>query len=226
VKGFKAVEIMTVAIATPLSQIELTPGSAMQISGINWEHYIALIQELGDTRPTRIAYANGVLEIRMPGQQHESINRVLAAIALTLAEELGFEFNDLGSMTINRPTLSKGLEPDSCFYIQNAQAGQGLDTTLSNDLPPDLALEIDIAHRSDTKLSIYQTLGVPEVWLYQRDQLKIKHLKQGQYVDALTSRAFPSISASQLNQWLELRRTGTDLTVVRAVRQFCRNRET
>lgn len=216
---------MTVAIATPLSNIELTPGSAMQISGVNWESYIALIQELGDTRSTRIAYTNGVLEIRMPGQQHESINRVLAAIALTLAEELGFEFNDLGSMTINRPELSKGLEPDSCFYIQNAQAGQGLDITISNDLPPDLALEIDIAHRSDTKLSIYQALSVPEVWLYQRDQLKIKHLNQGQYVDALTSHAFPTISANQLNQWLELRRTGTDLTVVRAVRQFCRNEE-
>jgi Uma2 family endonuclease len=216
---------MTVAIATPLSNIELTPGSAMQISGVNWESYIALVQELGDTRSTRIAYTNGVLEIRMPGQQHESINRVLAAIALTLAEELGFEFNDLGSMNINRPTLSKGLEPDSCFYIQNAQAGQGLDITISNDLPPDLALEIDIAHRSDTKLSIYQALSVPEVWLYQRDQLKIKHLNQGQYIDALTSHAFPTISANQLNQWLELRRTGTDLTVVRAVRQFCRNGE-
>jgi Uma2 family endonuclease len=217
---------VTVTIATPLSNIELTPGSAMQISGVNWESYVALMQKLGDTRSTRIAYANGVLEIRMPGQQHESINRVLAAIALTLAEELGFEFNDLGSMTINRPNLSKGLEPDSCFYIQNAQAGQGLDTTISNDLPPDLALEIDIAHRSDTKLSIYQAIGVPEVWLYQRDQIKIKHLNQGQYVDALTSYAFPTVSADQINEWLEIRRTGTDLTVVRSVRQFCRNRET
>ncbi len=217
---------MTVATATPLSKIELTSGSAIQISEINWESYIALMQELGDTRSTRIAYANGVLEIRMPGQQHESINRVLAAIVLTLAEELGYEFNDLGSMTINRPELSKGLEPDSCFYIQNAQAGQGLGTNIANDLPPDLALEIDIAHRSDTKLSIYQAIGVPEVWLYQHDQLKIKYLNQGQYADAVLSRAFPSISANQLNQWLEIRRTGTDLTVVRSVRQFCQSKET
>lgn len=217
---------MTVAIATPLSKIELTSGSAMQISGVNWERYIAFMQELGDARSTRIAYANGVLEIRMPGQHHEVLNRALAAIVLTLAEELGHDFNDLGSMTINRPELSKGLEPDSCFYIQNAQAGQGLGTNISNDLPPDLALEIDIAHRSDTKLSIYQALSVPEVWLYQGDQVKIKHLDQGQYVEALTSRAFPIVSANQLNQWLELRRSGTDLTVVRSVRQFCRSRET
>lgn len=173
-----------------------------------------------------MAYANEVVELRRPGQQHESINRVLAAIALTLAEELGFDFNDLGSMTINHPELGRGLEPDSCFYIQNAQAGQGLGTKIASDLPPDLALEIDIANRSDSKLSIYQALGVSEVWLYQSEQVVIKHLDKGQYVDALTSRAFPTVSLNQLNEWLELRRTGTDLTVVRAVRHFYRTKAT
>ncbi len=109
--------------------------------------------------------------------------------------------------------------------IQNAQTGQGLGETISSDLPPDLALEVDIANRSDSKLSIYQALGVPEVWLYQRDREKIKYLENGVYRDALTSRAFPAVSAEQLNQWLELRRTGTDLTVVRAVRQFCQSQQ-
>ena len=213
---------MTAVLATPISQIELAPGSAIRIEGVTWESYIALLQELGDDRTTRVAYENGVLEIRMPGQPHEAANRVLATIALTLAEEFGIEFNDLGSMTMNRPELSKGVEPDSCFYIQNAQAGQGLGETISSDLPPDLALEVDIANRSDSKLSIDQAMGVPEVWLYQRGEVKIKHLENGVYLDAATSRAFPAVSAELLNQWLEVRRTGTDLTVVRAVRQFCR----
>lgn len=221
---------MTAAIATPISQIELTPGSVIRIGGVTWDGYVALLKELGDNRSTRVAYENGVLEIRMPGQPHESANRVLATIALTLAEEFGFEFNDLGSMTMNRPDLSKGVEPDSCFYIQNAQAGQGLSETISIDLPPDLALEVDIANRSDSKLSIYQAMGVSEIWLYQHrsasatidSRVKITHLENGVYVDALTSRAFPAVSAEQLNQWLDVRRTGTDLTVVRAVRKFCR----
>lgn len=216
---------MTVAIATPVSQIELAPGSAIRISGVTWSGYIALLLELGDDRPTRITYDNGVLEIRMPGQTHEAANRVLATIALTLAEEFGFEFNDLGSMTMNRPDLSKGIEPDSCFYIQNAQAGQGLGEAISTDLPPDLALEVDIANKSDTKLSIYQAMSVPEVWLYQREVIKIKWLQGDAYVDSLTSRAFATISAEQLNQWLQLRRKGTNLTVVRAVRQFCREQK-
>jgi len=202
---------MTAAIATPISQIELTPGSAIRIGSVTWEGYIALLKELGDERSTRVAYDNGVLEIRMPGQPHEAANRVLATIALTLAEEFGFEFNDLGSMTMNRPDLSKGIEPDSCFYIQNARAGQGLSEAISSDLPPDLALEVDIANRSDSKLSIYRAMGVPEVW-YQRDTIKIKQLEGGEYVDSLTSRAFPAVTAEQLNQWLQVRRTGTDLT--------------
>jgi Uma2 family endonuclease len=154
---------MTATLATPLSQIELTPGSAIRITDVTWESYIALLSELGDNRATRIAYDNGVLEIRMPGQLHEVINQVLAAIILALAEELGLEFNNLGSMRMNRPDLAKGIEPDSCFYIQSAQAGQGIEATIPQDLPPDLALEVDIANRSDSKLPIYQAMGVPEV---------------------------------------------------------------
>ncbi len=183
---------------------------------------MALLQELGDNRSTRVAFANGVLEIRMPSQRHEVSNRVLAAIALTLAEELGYEFNDLGAMTINRPQLNRGLEPDSCFYIQNARAGQGLQTAIA-DLPPDLAIEVDIARRSDNKLAIYQAIAVPEIWLYQSDRLKILILENGVYTDSTTSRAFPIASVEQLQQWLDLRKTGTDLTVVRSVRQFCRS---
>jgi len=216
------IEAMSAVIATPINQIELSPDSAIRISGVTWEGYVALLKELSEKRPTRLAYDNGVLEIRMPGQQHESANRVLATIALTLADEFGFEFNDLGAMTMNRPSLAKGIEPDSCFYIQNAQAGQGLGAAIPDDLPPDLALEVDIANKSDSKLIIYQAMQVPEVWLYRQEVVQIKWLEGGQYVDEIKSRAFPGVEAEHLNRWIQLRRTGTDLTVVRAVRQFCR----
>lgn len=215
---------MSAVLATPISQIHLLPGSAFQIEGVTWESYISLLQQLGDNRATRVAYENGVLEIRMPGPSHEAANRVLATIALILAEEFGFKFNDLGSLTMNRPQLSKGIEPDSCFYIQNAQPGQGLSEPIATDLPPDLALEVDIANRSDSKLSIYQAMGVPEIWLYQQNKIKIIHLQNGIYQEALSSRAFPLVSTEQLNNWVELQRTGTDLTVVRSVREFCRTR--
>ncbi|MDA0673799.1 MAG: Uma2 family endonuclease [Cyanobacteria bacterium] len=213
---------MTATLATPLSQIELTPGSALRITEVAWESYVALLCELGENRATRIAYNRGVLEIRMPGQLHEVINQVVAAIILALAEELDFEFNSLGSMRINRPDLAKGIEPDSCFYIQSAQAGQGVEVNIPQDLPPDLALEVDIANRSDSKLPIYEAIGVPEIWLYRQEQLTILVLQADEYQSQAASRAFPTVSAEQLNQWIQLRKTGTDLTVIRAVRAFCR----
>lgn len=213
---------MTAVLATPLSQIKLTPGSAIRVSDVSWNAYLALLSELGSHRATRIAYDNGVLEIRMPGPRHEVINRVLAAIISALAEEMDLEFNSLGSVTLNRQKLAKGIEPDSCFYIQNARAGQGIGTDFSLEPPPDLALEVDIASPSDSELPIYLALEVPEVWLYQQDAIVIKCLQNGQYDDVPTSQAFPKVSAAQLTQWLQIRATGTDFTVIKAVRQFCR----
>jgi Uma2 family endonuclease len=220
---------MTTAIAPPLDRIELTPGSAIWIGGVDWAGYIALLQQLGENRATRIAYTQETLEIRMPGQLHESVNRLLAAIVMTLAEEDGYECNGLGSMTIDRPNLGKAIEPDSCFYIQNAQAGQGMEVNISSsDLPPDLAIEVDIANRSDTKFDIYRSIGVPEIWVYQREGktphggvVNFKQLENSGYVDVDRSRTFPALTTEQLVQWIEMRRTGTDLTVIRAVRAFC-----
>ncbi len=213
---------MTSAILAPIHQIEITPGSAICIGGIDWDEYLTLLQQLGEDRSTRIAYNHHILEIRMPGQLHESINRVLAAIVMTLAEEFGYEFNGLGSTTLNRPLLGKAIEPDSCFYIQNAQVGQGLATSISSNIPPDLAIEVDIASRSDGKFSIYQEIGVPEIWVYQSSgTIVIKQLEQGEYLDVERSRVFPAVTTAQLIQWIEVRRTGTDLTVIRAVRTFC-----
>jgi Uma2 family endonuclease len=213
---------MTVAIATPINQIKLAPGSAMIISGLTWKTYEALLQDLGDNRPTRIAYDQGVLEIRMPGESHEIVNRLLAKIITMLAMELGIEANDFGSTTLNRETLDRGIEPDTCFYIQNAARGQGMETKASESLSPDLALEVDIASSSASKMSIYRAMEVPEIWLYRRNVLSIQWLQDGQYTDAVNSRAFPMVSVDQLNQWIELRKTETDLTVLREVQRFSR----
>jgi Uma2 family endonuclease len=215
---------MTTVIATPIHQIKLASGSAMAIAGLTWKTYEALLQELGDNRSTRIAYDRGVLEIRMPGEPHEIVNRLLAKIITMLAMEFGMEANDFGSVTLNREDLDRGIEPDTCFYIQNAAEGQGLEASVSEDLPPDLALEVDIASSSANKIAIYQAMGVPEIWLYRRHVLSIQVLQGGQYGVIATSRAFPMVAVEQLNQWIEMRKTATDLTVLRDVQRFCRER--
>ena len=216
---------MALTLATPLNEIELVPGSAIRLNRVSWDSYLLLLQELGENRSTRVSFQGGVLEIRMPGLLHEVINRLLATIIMTLAEVFDKEFNNAGSTRFNRADLEQGIEPDSCFYIQHAIAGQGISPSAaslsvgsSDWMPPDLAIEVDIANSSENKLSIYQTLAVPELWLYKEGKLHIKGLQRQRYSDVARSIAFPSITSTQLNEWIKLREQGTDLTVIKAIR--------
>ncbi|MBD1875681.1 Uma2 family endonuclease [Nodosilinea sp. FACHB-131] len=211
---------MSVALATPLSQIVLSPGSAMTVSGLTWQHYQLFLAELGENRATRLAYSDGSLEMRRPSKLHEIINRLLSKIIFALAEELGLEIVDLGSTIWNREDLDKGIEPDSCFFIQNAGLVQGLNPEVPPNLSPDLAVEVDIASASNQKLVIYQALGVPELWPYSNSKVKILDLRGEQIRELESSLAFSVVSVEQLRAWVVLRETGTDLAVVRAVRQF------
>ncbi|MBD0312516.1 MAG: Uma2 family endonuclease [Microcoleus sp. T3-bin5] len=188
---------MTAAIATPINHIKLAPGSAMIISGLTWKTYEALLQDLGDNRSTRIAYDQGVLEIRMPGEPHEIVNRLLAKIITVLAMELGMEANDFGSTTLNRETVDRGIEPDTCFYIQNEAAVRGKNRIdLETDPPPDLAIEIDLTSR--TQFNNYEALGVPELWRYNGRNLQISVLQHGKYIQSDRSLQFPNFPITEL----------------------------
>ncbi|MEM6519187.1 MAG: hypothetical protein AAF722_07625 [Cyanobacteria bacterium P01_C01_bin.70] len=113
---------MTVALATPLSQIVLAPGSAITVDGLIWQYYELLLAELDSDCAIRLAYNAGLLEMRMPSKRHEILNRLLSKLISALAEELDIEVVDLGATTWHRPDLQQGIEPDSCFFIQNVHA--------------------------------------------------------------------------------------------------------
>ncbi|MBW4542615.1 MAG: Uma2 family endonuclease [Myxacorys chilensis ATA2-1-KO14] len=203
-----------------ISQIQLAPGSSISLSDVSWTQYQAWLIELGDHRAVRFAYNQGTLTLTMPSQLHEIINRLLAKIIVAIAEELNLRLRELGSTRFEREDLDRGIEPDSCFYIQNADRIVGLNPIIPDDLPPDLAIEVDITSSSSNKLKIYQAFGFPELWTFQSGTVTIRVLDDSQYVNVSTSKAFPIVTTDQLNEWVKLLETTDDLTVVRAVRQF------
>ena len=87
---------------------------------VTWQTYQALLSDMGEHRSARLAYHRGTLEIKMPSKLHELINRLLERMITTLTEELGMTVLSLGSTTFDSEELEQGVEPDSCFYIQNA----------------------------------------------------------------------------------------------------------
>jgi Uma2 family endonuclease len=92
------------------------------------------------------------------------------------------------------------------------------------NLPPDLAVEVDISSFSSDKMSIYKAIGVLEVWVYRQGQLKIYRLQAQQYVEVFNSPTFPAVSVQQIQAWIQLRENSNDLTTLREVRLFCREK--
>jgi Uma2 family endonuclease len=55
-----------------LSQIDVQPGQRLVLKNISWDDFEQILVELGDRRASRIAYYQGILEIKVPLAGHES----------------------------------------------------------------------------------------------------------------------------------------------------------
>lgn len=179
-------------ITTPIKTIALSPGSHLLIPNVTWEQYEALLEELGEERRVpRINYCNGTLELMSPLPAHERPHRIISDVVKLLLDIQGREWEDFGSITFKQ--LKKaGLEPDTCFYIQNAERVRDrLRMDMAQDPPPDLAIETDVT--SKTTLEAYAALQVPEVWIYDNGKLKIHVLQHGEYHASASSPTFPDL---------------------------------
>lgn len=194
------------------------------LTGVAWSTYESLLIDLADQSAPRLTYDEGVLEIMTPSAEHEDVNRTLALLIEVLAEESQIDVRDLGSTTFRCEEHKRGLEPDSCFYIQHEAAVRGKDRLdLAVDPPPDLAIEIELASGAIPKLPVYAALGVPEVWRYDGEQLRIFVLEAQTYVQRPHSRAFPNLSGEAMTDWLARGRRVPRTALLRDFRAWLRS---
>jgi Uma2 family endonuclease len=189
---------------------------------ISWQTYEAILADAGDRRSSRFTYDRGVLEIRMPSDFHEAINRLLARIVTILTEELNLPLKEFGSVTLNRKDLEGGSEPDSSFYIQNADRIRGRRIDITIDPPPDLVIEVDITSSSVRSFEVYQRLGILEAWRYNSSGVRIYRLQDGKYLECEFSPTFPMISGAVLDHFLRQPDTMDDNAVIRTFRTWLR----
>ncbi|KAM3099728.1 Uma2 family endonuclease [Phormidesmis sp. 146-12] len=198
-----------------------TPAEIIHLSGISWQTYEALLEELSDRR-LRLTYNRGDLEIMAPSPEHELSKKVIGRFVETLAEELEVQIYPLGSTTFKRPELS-GAEPDECFYIFNIDAVRGkrrLD--LKEDPAPDLVIEVDVTNSSKNRLQVYADLGVAEVWIYNGDSLVVKQLQNGTYITSPESQFFLNLPISDIAVFLQQAETIDYLELVKVFRKWVR----
>lgn len=194
---------------------------------ISWATYERLLTDLAHQSAIRLAYDQGTLEIMSPLPEHEDVNRTIALLVEVLAEERGVDIRDFGSTTFRRADLARGFEPDSCFYIQHeAQMRGKTNIDLTVDPPPDLVIEVDMTRGSLNKLPLYAQIGVPEVWRYDGERVRIHTLVAEDYVEVGSSRALSPLPGATLSDLLQQGLTMPRTAFLRALRAWVREQRT
>ena len=198
--------------------------SGILLTNISWKTYESLLNELTQQGGIRLTYDRGNLEIMTPSAPHEGSKKILGRFVESVSEELNVEIRSLGSLTCRREDLAIGLEPDQCYYIQNEDVVWDKEQIdLNQDPPPDLVVEIDVTSSSIDRLSLYASLGVPEVWRYDGNRLIIYQLEAQEYVERTVSPTFPFLSQVEMLRFLELRRTTKEKALIRLFREWVRS---
>lgn len=208
-----------------MSAVQLPLEQRFVLYNVDWDTYVTFSDRLGE-RNIRVTY-NGVnLEFRTPSPEHEWAKKQLARLLQSVTEEMDIDIAGFGSMTCRHEDLEHGFEPDECYWIGREMEIRGRDhIDLTRDPPPDLLLEVEISRSFLDRLAIAARLGVPEVWRYDGQTLRIMLLgPDGQYTESLRSEALPFLPLAELVRFLHHDATQSETKRFRALRDWVRER--
>ncbi|NEO72437.1 Uma2 family endonuclease [Moorena sp. SIO3H5] len=134
-----------------------------------WEQF-KFIQKGFDGSPgVRLFYFDGIIEILMPGREHEIFASIIGYLITTFLTEKGIFFQPTRSMTQEKEGVASA-QADESYCIGSVKP------------IPDLSIEVVFSSGGISKLERYQANGVPEVWFWEDGLLKLYHLTDGSYV--------------------------------------------
>lgn len=200
----------------------LGDGEHRAVSGVSWEDYERLLEEMEIEHPgIRLTYTKGTLEFMAPLARHEACKEMLLRLVTVLALEPDIEFESRGATTYKRRESLLGVEPDTCFYIQNAEKIAGKERIdLRTDPPPDIVVEVDLTSPSKGKSAIYAEFGVPELWVYARGRIKILELVGKTYEQRTASPTFPFLTAEILTAYVKQSETHSQHAALKRFRTW------
>jgi Uma2 family endonuclease len=178
--------------------IQLPPGSEVTLHYQTWADYEALLASRRDDAAIKIRFNGHTQQIKLMAPMAGHGNRIdtLVDLVKALLRHQNRDWHSYDPVTLKK-LREAGAEPDACFYIANWRAVLGKDRIdLATDPPPDLAIEMDMTSLTD--LAVYQTLAVPEVWIYREGLLSIHVMTADGYEDRSSSPTFPSVDVKKL----------------------------
>ncbi|MFM8296552.1 MAG: Uma2 family endonuclease [Microcystaceae cyanobacterium] len=163
--------------------LQLESGSEVILRGQTWEDYETLLKIRQDRSLPKLCFNAKTQEIQLmsPLASHGKRIDIMRDLVKILLRKENRDWDCFDPITIKK-FKQAGVEPDTCFYEKNRQAILGKDRIdLSIDPPPDLAIEVDLT--SITRLSSYEPLAIPELWIYRPGELKIYLWQNTTYQD-------------------------------------------
>lgn len=173
-------------MTTLIQQVSNVEEQRVVLPSVTWQQYESLLTTLGDYPGLRLIYLEGTLEIFMPSPEHEMLKKVIARLLERYAEEIDLPLHGYGSTTFRLKAKARGLEPDECYCVDTLKE------------LPDLAIEVNLTSGGVDKLAVYKGLGVPEVLIWQNNQLTLYDLREANYREILYSQFFPNLNLQLL----------------------------
>ena len=196
----------------------------LRLEDVGWDEYEALVSALEAKPNLRLTYRQGTLEIMTPSGLHESLKTFITRLLQVVSEECKVELETRGSTTYKDQISGEGTEPDECVYVGQPERILGKDRiTLGVDPAPEIMIEIDVTHGSNSKLTIYEDYGVPEVWHYSKNRMRIFELTAQEYKETDRSRYFPFLTTDQLTKFMNRSQLEGQSKTLKAFREWLRS---
>jgi Uma2 family endonuclease len=167
---------------------------------VSWERYEALLAVRGANRRPRMTYLDGAVELMTTSEHHERVRFLLGRLLERYAIALGVNLVAYGQTTFKARLRGSGLEADEAYAIGAPRGDR-----------PDLALEVVWTNGGLDKLEAYRSLGVPEVWMWRRGELRVHVLGDGGYEERDRSVVLAAADLALLASFLD--RPGTTDTI-------------
>ncbi|MEB3291524.1 MAG: Uma2 family endonuclease [Synechococcales bacterium] len=129
-----------------------------------WEQFKLLQKGLEHSAGIRLFFFQGTIEVLMPGSYHELFKKIIALLIETFLIDRQVEFLPTGSMDRESEGMA-AAQPDESYEIGDFK----------------LVIEVIVSSGSISKLELYQTLNIDEVWFWKDGVLSLYHLNQGEY---------------------------------------------
>ena len=151
----------------------------------SWQEF-EVLENLLATGSFRVTFLDGWIELMTVDEPHELIKKSLAILLEAYFIIQGIEFIPVGSATRRGEEKGTSFEPDESYYLGEKKAN------------PDLAIEVILTSGSLEKLEKYRRFEIPDVWLWENNQLQVYAFISSEYHLVPRSQLLPDLDIELL----------------------------